>query len=202
MAIGFCTSPAAKHNGTSFRSGALKHGSRGVHRRFDLVDRWTPLFAPWQGIDMSKEASLALYRFDGCPWCERVRAAIDDLGIDVEERDIRRDEASARALHEATGRGRVPVLRIDEGTQTRWLPESADIVRYLYDTYGEGRRPALLASRIPQTAGLLLSLGLLVASFITESPTRHYLLAAGVMVFALRNSLPLLRLVLPRRRAG
>jgi glutaredoxin len=34
------------------------------------------------------EDKLALYYFDGCPFCSMVRSAIDRLGIDVELRDI------------------------------------------------------------------------------------------------------------------
>lgn len=75
--------------------------------------------------------NLSLYYFDGCPYCARVRSAIDRLGLDVELRDIQRDSAHRRDLVEATGRQTVPCLRIDRPEGTRWMHESLDIVRYL-----------------------------------------------------------------------
>ncbi len=76
--------------------------------------------------------SLALYYFDFCPYCRRVRTAIDRLGLDVSLRNIH-DAASFRdELREATGRTTVPCLRIEEndGTVT-WMHESSDIVAHL-----------------------------------------------------------------------
>ncbi len=80
--------------------------------------------------------TLALYYFDGCPFCVRVRRAIDALGVEVELRNIYEDPKHLEDLREARGRTTVPVLRIN-GTdgQERWMPESADIVRYLQATY-------------------------------------------------------------------
>ena len=79
---------------------------------------------------------LALYHFDGCPFCTRVTRAIDGLGIDVELRNIYDDPRYLAELREARGRTTVPVLRITtaEGDD-RWMPESADIVRYLQASY-------------------------------------------------------------------
>lgn len=81
---------------------------------------------------------LALYHFDSCPFCLRVRRAIDILGLDVELRNIYEDRSYFDELREARGRTTVPVLRITspDGDE-RWMPESADIVRYLQATYGE-----------------------------------------------------------------
>ena len=81
---------------------------------------------------------LALYHFDSCPFCLRVRRAIDILGLDVALRNIYEDRAYFDELREARGRTTVPVLRITspDGDE-RWMPESADIVRYLQATYGE-----------------------------------------------------------------
>ena len=146
---------------------------------------------------MSDEARLVLYRFDGCPWCERVRAAVADLGLQIDERDIRADPGAADELRAATGRGRVPVLRIENDLGQRWLPESADIVQYLYEQYGEGRRPTFLASTRPQVIGRFLAIALLIASLLAQSPVRQYLLAAALVVFVFRNSLPLVRLLGP-----
>ncbi len=81
---------------------------------------------------------LALYHFGSCPFCRMVRSAIDELGIDVELRDIMESAEHRDALIAVRGRATVPVLRITspDGTD-RWMPESRDIVRYLQDTYGD-----------------------------------------------------------------
>ncbi len=82
------------------------------------------------------EDSLALYYFDGCPFCTRVRAEIDALDIDVELRNIFEDAQHRDDLVQARGRATVPVLRITSPDgEDRWLPESRDIVNYLQKTY-------------------------------------------------------------------
>jgi glutaredoxin len=84
-----------------------------------------------------KTDRLALYHFDGCPFCIRVRGVIGELGLDVEMRNIYEDKTRREELREARGRTTVPVLRITSGDgQDRWMPESADIIRYLQVTYG------------------------------------------------------------------
>jgi glutaredoxin 2 len=89
--------------------------------------------------DETKVQELAtLFKFDGCPFCTRVRRTIDALGLDVELRSIFDDPAHLQALREARGRTTVPVLRITSPNgEERWMPESADIVRYLEATYGK-----------------------------------------------------------------
>jgi len=79
---------------------------------------------------------LALYMTPYCPFCHRVRDAIDRLGIEVEMRDIFADRADRDALVAARGRATVPVLRITTEDGERWMPESRDIIRYLNKTYG------------------------------------------------------------------
>jgi glutaredoxin len=91
-------------------------------------------FAP---SDSAAADSLALYHYIGCPFCARVTAVIDRLGLDVESRDVMQDRAHRAALIEARGRATVPVLHITspDGSE-RWMPESSDIVHYLEQTYG------------------------------------------------------------------
>ena len=95
-----------------------------------FLERFAPARAPLQD-------KLFLYHFESCPFCRRVRAAIDRLGLEVELRDIHRDAKHWDDLVAARGRATVPVLRIrsPDGTE-RWMPESADIVRYLAKVYG------------------------------------------------------------------
>lgn len=135
--------------------------------------------------------------FAGCPWCERVRAAIDDLGIVVEERDVRADPEHAAVLQSAMGHGTVPVLRTDTAEGPVWLPESTDIVRHLYATYGApGQRPTWIATNVPNMLGLGLAISLLLAGLAAPERAQPWLIAAAAVAFALRNSLPLVRRIL------
>lgn len=82
------------------------------------------------------EDKLALYHFDSCPYCRMVRSAIDELGINIELRDVREESRHRDDLVEARGRATVPVLRITSPDgEERWMPESRDIIAYLQQTY-------------------------------------------------------------------
>lgn len=81
--------------------------------------------------------TLALYLYEGCPFCIMVLSAIEQLGIDVELRNIFDNPEFRDELVAARGRTTVPVLRITgSGGEERWMPESRDIVSYLQQTYG------------------------------------------------------------------
>lgn len=96
----------------------------------EIIERYAPAETP-------AEDKLALYHFDGCPYCSMVRSAIDQLGIDIELRDIFQDSQYCDELVEARGRATVPVLKIvSPAGEDRWMPESRDIVSYLQTTYG------------------------------------------------------------------
>lgn len=82
------------------------------------------------------EDTLALYYMDGCPYCNLVRAVIDELGVDVELRNIFEGTQHRDDLVEVRGRATVPVLRITSPDgEERWMPESRDIASYLRKTY-------------------------------------------------------------------
>jgi glutathione S-transferase len=62
-------------------------------------------------------------------------------GVEVEYRNIREDSAYRDELLEARGKTTVPVLRIgssDPDEEDEWMLESADIVQYLADRFGDG----------------------------------------------------------------
>jgi len=87
--------------------------------------------------DTPAKDKLSLYVTPWCPFCVFVRKAIDRLNVDVELRDVSSDSQHQADLVNARQRATVPVLRIDSpNTQTRWMPESRDIVQYLETTYG------------------------------------------------------------------
>lgn len=72
--------------------------------------------------------TLALYKYDSCPFCARVLRTLGKLPeVEVELRDTLREPQHRRDLVERTGRTTVPCLFIDD------VPffESADIVDWL-----------------------------------------------------------------------
>lgn len=82
------------------------------------------------------DESLSLYHFTGCPYCVMVRRVIDELGVDVELRDINVHDEHWQDLVDARGRATVPVLRCTHGDVDRWMPESRDIIDYLRRRFG------------------------------------------------------------------
>ncbi len=84
----------------------------------------------------SAEPVLALYHYLGCPFCMMVEQVVSQLDVQVQRHDILRDPEARARLIEATGRQTVPVLKIGDGADARWMPESRDIMRWLRAEYG------------------------------------------------------------------
>ena len=80
----------------------------------------------------AKTKKFALYQFNACPFCVKVRRELHRHALNVELRDARNDEAHKQALVDDGGRYKVPYLHIenDSGEPT-WLYESDDIIAYL-----------------------------------------------------------------------
>ncbi len=88
---------------------------------------------------MTEVDSLVLYVRDYCGFCHRVLRVIDGLGLKVEIRNIWQSGEAERELLHATGRHTVPVLRImDSAGDSRWLPESGEIIRFLEARHSGG----------------------------------------------------------------
>jgi glutaredoxin len=81
---------------------------------------------------------LALYQFPACPFCVKVRRAIQRLGLNIELRDAQSDRENRNALIEGGGKPQVPCLRIPHPDgSVEWMYESADIIRYLEKRFGD-----------------------------------------------------------------
>ena len=75
---------------------------------------------------------LALYQFQACPFCVKVRFAMKRLGLNIETRDARRVPIYREQLLSGGGRIKAPCLCIHETDgQVRWLYESSQIIHYL-----------------------------------------------------------------------
>jgi glutaredoxin len=72
-------------------------------------------------------SKLALYQFEGCPFCVKVRREIRRLGLKIELRDAQNDKNHRETLIKEGGELQVPCLRMENG----WMYESSDINDWL-----------------------------------------------------------------------
>jgi glutathione S-transferase len=99
---------------------------------------------------------LHLYEFEGCPFCRKVREAFTML--DLEARVYPCPKGGPRYREEVKRRGgkyQFPYL-VDPNTGKE-MYESDDIIRYLYETYGDGRVPTSLSLGALTLAGAALA---------------------------------------------
>lgn len=82
-------------------------------------------------------AALALYEFEACPFCVRVRQAMRRMGLNIERRNTRKDPDRAAELRDEGGRYQVPCLRIEEAGEVRWLYESKAIIAWLEERFSQ-----------------------------------------------------------------
>jgi glutathione S-transferase len=77
---------------------------------------------------------LELWSYEASPYCRLVREALSELELPYTLHNVARGSQRRAEFAQMSGKMRVPYLK-DSNTQTA-LFESADIVRYLNDTYG------------------------------------------------------------------
>ncbi len=76
--------------------------------------------------------SLALYQYNTCPFCIKVRQEMRRLSLPIERRDAQKDAQNRADLLQGGGSVKVPCLRITDATgQSQWLYESGAIISYL-----------------------------------------------------------------------
>ena len=83
-----------------------------------------------QRIDQETK-KLALYQFQLCPFCVRVRRVIDRLNLSIEYRDAKNNSTYREELRAGGGKIKVPCLRIEDEKGVQWLYESLEINNYL-----------------------------------------------------------------------
>jgi glutaredoxin len=80
--------------------------------------------------------SLALYQFNTCPFCIKVRQEMRRLSLPIDKRDAQHNTANRDELMQGSGATQVPCLKItDSNGQTRWLQDSKAIVAYLRERF-------------------------------------------------------------------
>ncbi|WP_310628080.1 glutaredoxin [Limnohabitans sp.] len=80
--------------------------------------------------------SLALYQFNTCPFCIKVRQEMRRLSLPIEKRDAQHNAANRDELQQGSGATKVPCLKISQANgQVRWLQDSNAIVVYLRERF-------------------------------------------------------------------
>ena len=81
--------------------------------------------------------SLALYQFNTCPFCIKLRQEMRRLSLPIEKRDAQHNAANRDELLQSSGATKVPCLKITEANgETRWLQDSKAIAAYLRERFG------------------------------------------------------------------
>ncbi|RKZ99137.1 MAG: glutaredoxin [Gammaproteobacteria bacterium] len=109
-----------------------------------LILLWDKLTPP-KGIERSEQAQnemdertkgLALYQFNTCPFCIKVRRQIKRQSLNIQLLDAQYNQQHRAELLNDGGEIKVPCLKMtsDSGEVT-WLYESNDIIQYLQDNF-------------------------------------------------------------------
>lgn len=102
-------------------------------------------------ITLNKIKNLALYHYDSCPYCAKVRQAINNLSQKFELRNIELRNIELQPQHyidllEGGGKPQVPCLRIQNTDgNDEWLYESDEIINFLAKQQNELFHLALTA---------------------------------------------------------
>ena len=72
---------------------------------------------------------IILYQFEECPWCEKVRQKLKELGLQYKKINVIRDRENSerKELYKKSGVPTVPVINIDE----KFIGDSAKIIEFL-----------------------------------------------------------------------
>jgi glutathione S-transferase len=97
-----------------------------------------------------------LYEFEACPYCRIVREALTELDLDAMIRPCPKGGTRFRNVAiEKGGKAQFPYF-VDANTGQA-MYESADIVHYLFETYGDGTLPLRWQSTVLQQFGSALA---------------------------------------------
>jgi len=84
----------------------------------------------------------SLYHYRACPFCAITRSALQNIDLEVTERDIQKNADYRSELIHSGGKSQVPCLKIEADGREQWLYESQDIIHYLKQQANELKRSA------------------------------------------------------------
>lgn len=84
---------------------------------------------------LGDDMSLTLYRLEGCPFCEYVVDALDELDLDFDSVWVEAMHSKRNEVKRVSGQRQVPVLIDDERGLT--MAESERIMEYLERSYAD-----------------------------------------------------------------
>ena len=79
-------------------------------------------------------SEIELYTLPGCPFCAKVESKLEALGLDYVEHVVPGPHGQRSEVEAVSGQTGVPVI-VDPDHGVDAMPESADIVAYLEETY-------------------------------------------------------------------
>ena len=76
---------------------------------------------------------ITLYQFEECPYCAKVRAKLDQIGLEYEKVNVpmSREDPQRVELFEKSGVHTVPVIEING----KYIGESNEIIKYLEENF-------------------------------------------------------------------
>ncbi|MFK7827650.1 MAG: glutaredoxin family protein [Oligoflexales bacterium] len=87
-------------------------------------------YSQQQELDQ-RTSSLSIYQFKACPFCVKVRWALQKRGLRVKYQDAKNHEPSKQELLSGGGKIQVPCLRIKQADGSHsWIYESDEIIAY------------------------------------------------------------------------
>lgn len=80
-------------------------------------------------------ATIALYQFEECPFCAKVRATMEKLGLQYKKVNVPQDrnDPLRKKLLKESGVPTVPVLEIDG----KFIGESGIIIKYVKERFSK-----------------------------------------------------------------
>ena len=100
----------------------------------DFITRPRPVIRDLVAQDAidAKTANMALYQFEACPFCVKVRRVMRKHALNIELRDAKNDLTFKEELTSQGGKHKVPCLRIENASgEVTWLYESKEIISFL-----------------------------------------------------------------------
>lgn len=131
-----------------------------------------------------------LYDMEGCPYCRTVREVICELDLDVLIKPCARGEGGFWGELLEHGAQRMVPFLIDESRGVK-MGESADIVDYLYQTYGSGqkRRRRVLATSFVASIARPIAGKFAKPANLPEKPLELYSFEASPFARLVRETL-------------